>query len=399
MSAQPLSLFPFSPQSTPQSPLEAARKIAPLVRASANEIEAARELPRPVFEALADAGLFLMAVPRAVGGGEVDLPLQVQVIEEIAKADASTAWALNQGATFAMFAAFMQPAAARAIWIDTPRSVVSNSPVPTAKAVVAPGGFRITAHQGFSTGCRHASWVAAHAQVIDNGAVRQRNGKPEIRYCLVPKRQAQLHDTWKTRGMRGTGTHHFEVNDVFVPEDHTVLTSRDTLISDGARYRIPQTLTFAAGDGMVALSVARSCLEAFFELAGAKAPRHLTGLLRDQSISQFTVGQAEAHLRSGRAFLMDAVGEIWHEAVQTGAVSLDKRIALRLAGTHAIRLAAQIVESIYPLCGGNSIFEGDLIQRHFQDIHVITQHLQGRLAHYELVGNYLLGRPIDEARL
>ena len=95
-----------------------------------------------------------MAVPREVGGGEIDFPVYVQVIEEIGKADASTAWALNQGATFGTFAARMQRDTARAIWIDTPRSVVANTPAPTAQAVVVPGGYRVTGRQGFSTGCR-----------------------------------------------------------------------------------------------------------------------------------------------------------------------------------------------------------------------------------------------------
>jgi indole-3-acetate monooxygenase len=387
-----------APLST-SSPLEAARNLAPRIRTAADEIEATRELPRPIFEALADAGLFLMGVPRALGGLELDLPLYVQVIEALARGDASTAWAVNQGATYGMFAAFMDPKAARDIWTDRPRSVVSNSPAPSAQAVVAPGGFRVTGKQGFSTGCMHASWVASHAQVIENGAVRQRNGKPEIRYCIIPKTQAKLHDTWKTRGMRGTGTHTFEVKDVFVPEDHTVLTSRDTLITDGPRYHIPQTLTFAAGDGITALAVARSCMEAFFELAGAKAPRHMTGLLRDQSLVQLTVGQAEAALTSAHLYLMHAVTTIWDEAVRTGKASMERRVVLRLAGTHAIRVAAQVVESIYAECGGSAIFEGDLIQRHFQDIHVITQHVQGRRAFYEMVGKYHLGLPVDEARL
>ena len=380
-------------------PLDSARRLAPLIRASADKIEASRELPRPLFEALADAGLFLMAVPREVGGNEIDLPVQVQVVEEIGKADASTAWAVNQGATFGSFAAYMQRDAARAIWTDTPRSVVSNTPAPTAQAVVVPGGFRVTGRQGFSTGCRHASWVAAHAQIIENGEVRQRDGRPEIRYCFVPKVESLLHDTWHTRGMRGTGTHHFEIKNVFVPEDRTVVTTGAPRVSGGARYGIRQTLVFAAGDGAIALGVARSCLDAFFELAGAKAPRHLTGLLRDQPISQFTVGQAEASLRSGRAFLMEAVSDIWNEATQKGVVSIERRIAMRLAGTHAIRLAAQIIESIYSACGGSAIYEGNLIQRQFQDIHVITQHLQGRLSHYELVGRHQLGLPIDEGRL
>jgi len=71
------------------SPLDAARKLARQIRSAADEIDAARELPRPLFEALADAGLFHLAVPRAIGGGEFDFPTYVEVIEEIGKADAS----------------------------------------------------------------------------------------------------------------------------------------------------------------------------------------------------------------------------------------------------------------------------------------------------------------------
>ncbi len=119
--------------------------------------------------------------------------------------------------------------------------------------------------------------------------------------------------------MRGTGTHSFEVKDVFVPEERTVFTFGAPLVSPGPRYKIPLTLGFAAGDGMVALGLARSCINAFFEVAGTKAPRNLQGLLRDQSISQFAVGQAEAAVRSGRAFLMAAVRDIWDEATSTDA--------------------------------------------------------------------------------
>lgn len=384
----------------PVSPLDAARKLAPLVRASADETDANRELPKPVFHALADAGMYLMAVPRAVGGLEIDFPTYVQVIEELGKADASTAWTVSQGANFSTYSARMPRDVARAIWIDTPRSVVSNTPGATAQAVVVPGGYRVTGRQGFSTGCRHASWIAAHAQVIENGVVRSKDGKPEARYCLVPVGEVELLDTWHTRGMRGTGTHAFAVNDVFVPAERTVLTYGAPLVSDGPRYKIPLTLGFAAGDGMVALGLARSCINAFFDVAGSKTPRNVQGLLRDQPITQFAVGQAEAALRSGRAFLMEAVCDIWNEATSTEAATLsrERRAVLRLAATHAIRLAAQIVESLYTACGATTVFDGHLIQRHFQDMHVITQHTQGRLAHYELVGQHWLGVPIDEAR-
>lgn len=380
-------------------PLEAARKLAPRIRSSADEIDAARELPRPLFEALADAGMFHLAVPRAIGGGEIDLPTYVQVIEELGKADASTGWVVNQGAIYGTYAARMPPEVARAIWIDPPRSVVANTPAPTAQAVVVPGGYRVTGRQGFSTGCRHASWVAAHAQVIDDGALRLENGQPEMRYLFVPVGEAELLDTWHVRGMRGTGTHHFAVNDVFVPAERTVLSATAPLLNDGPLYKIPRTLAFASGDAAVALGMSRSCLEAFVDLAGSKTPRSVQGLLRDQSMTQVAVGHAEAALRSGRAFLMEAVADIWAEATSTGAVTLERRAILRLATTHGIRLAAQIIESVYSASGATAAYDGNLIQRHFQDIHVITQHLQGRLAHYELVGRHWLGLPVDEARL
>jgi len=382
------------------SPLDAARKLASMIRSAADEIEAERELPRPLFEALADAGLFHLAIPRSLGGAELDLPTYVQVIEEIGKADASTGWIVNQGAIFGTYAARMPHEVARAVWIDTPRAVVANTPAATARAVVVPGGYRVTGRQGFSTGCRHASWVAAHAQVLDNGQPRldAKTGQPEARYMLVPVAEAELLDTWRVRGMRGTGTHHFAVNDVFVPAERTVLSQTAPAVETGPLYRIPRTLCFASGDGAVALGLARSCLETFFELAGAKTPRTMQALLRDQSLVQAAVGRAEADLRSGHAFLTEAVRELW-AAAEAGAITLDHRANMRLAATHAIRLAVGIVDTVYNFAGATAVYEDHLLQRHFQDIHVISQHLQGRLAHYELIGRYWLGLPIDEARL
>src|SRR5712692_3790835 len=381
-----------------QSPLDAARKLAPMIRSGADEIEALRELPRPLFEALADAGLFHLAVPRAIGGAELDLPTYVQVIEELGKADASTGWCVNQGAIYATYAARMPRDIARKIWIDTPRSVVANTPAATAKAVVVPGGYRVTGRQGFSTGCRHAAWVAAHAQIIENGQTRLEHGQPETRYLYVPVAEAELLDTWHVRGMRGTGTHHFAVNDVFVPAERTVLSATAPVLEPGPLYRIPRTLCFASGDAAVALGMARSCLTTFFELAGAKTPRAMEALLRDQSMVQASVGQCEAHLRAGRAFLMETVREIWTAAL-SGTITLDLRATLRLATTHGIRLAAQIIDTVYSAAGATAAYESNLLQRHFQDIHVITQHLQGRLSHYELVGRHWLGLPVDENRL
>jgi indole-3-acetate monooxygenase len=383
---------------TAHSPLATARQLIPLIRSCADEIERERQLPRALFETLADAGMFHLLVPRSLDGAELDLPAYVRLIEEVGKTDASTAWIVNQLAVFATYSAWMPRDGARAIWIDTRRSAVANTPAPTAEAVVAPGGYRVTGRQGFSTGCRHAAWLAAHARVIENGRSRLDGSQPETRYLFVPAADAELVDTWRVRGMRGTGTHHFAVTDVFVPEEHTVRSITPPLRDAGALYRIPRTLLFAAGDAAVALGVARTCLTTFLDLAAAKTPR-AQALLRDQSMVQADVGRAEAAVRSGRAFLMEAVQEIWSDATSRDTLGLDERAPMRLAATHAIRLAVQAVDTLYNAAGATAIYEDHPLQRHFQDIHVISQHLQARLSHYELVGRHVLGLPVDEARL
>ena len=401
MSADSPAAGAAAPAVATPSVLEAARRLAPLVRENADKIDADRELPKPVFHALADAGFYLMCVPRAVGGLETDFPTYLQVLEVLGQADASTAWTISQGANWATYAARLSHKVAREIWADTPRSVVSNTPGASAKAVAVPGGFRVTGRQPFSTGCMHASWMASHGQVIENGEVRLRNGVPETRYCLVPRAQVEIIDAWHTKGMRGTGTNTFVVNDVFVPEERTVFPYGAPLVSPGPRYKIPLTLGFGAGDGMVALGLARNCINAFSEVAGTKAPRNMRGLLRDQPISQMAVAKAEAAVRSGRAYLLRAAQEIWDEATSTDApmVSLDNRINLRVAATHAIHLAAEVVQSLYQLCGATVVFDGHLLQRLMLDMNVITQHGQSRLQHYESAGKHWLGLEIDDSRL
>src|SRR4029450_1088196 len=327
-------------------------------RSCAEEIEPTRELPRPLFEALADAGMFHLALPRTLGCPELDLPTYIQVIEELGKADASTAWAINQGAVFATYAARMPSEVARAIWIDTPRGVVSNTPIPSAQAVVVPGGYRVTGEQGFSTGCRHASWVAPHAQIIENGHPRRpADGQRGTRDVFVPVAEAEFLDPWHVRGLRGTGTHHFAVHDVFVPAERTVLSVTAPLIETGPLYQIPRTLKFASGDASVALGLARTCLTTFSDLAGAKTPRAMQALLRDQSMIQVIVGHAAPDPRAGRACLHEAVRDIWNQVASGGTPTLDQRATLRIAATHAIRLAARIVDAVYSAAGATAVYE------------------------------------------
>jgi alkylation response protein AidB-like acyl-CoA dehydrogenase len=384
-----------------RSPLDEARRLAPLIRSYADQIEAERALPRPLFEALADAGLFLLAVPRAIGGGEIDLPTYIQVIEELGKADASTAWTVNQGAIFAGFSSHLPPEVARAIWIEPPRSVVANTPGAVATAVAVPGGYRVSGGpMGFSTGCTHATWLAPHARVVENGQPRLLpSGQPETRYLFVPVEQAEILDTWQVHGMRGTGTHHFRVDDVFVPAERSFSPTGSRPRQPGPLYLFPRTLQFASGDASVALGLARTCLQTFVELAAGKTVYRTEGLLRDQGRVQADVGLAEAQIRSSRALLSDTIGEVWEQVSAAGAITLDQRASIRLATTHALRQAVLVVDACYNNAGATAIYQSSPLQRYFQDIHVISQHIQSRLTNYELVGRHYLGLEVDTNRL
>ncbi len=376
----------------PRLTVEDARSLGPLIQRYADQIDETRELPRPLFEALADAGLFHMVVPRSLGGAEVDLPTYLDVLEEIGKFDASTAWCINQASSFVTFAPCFSADVARLIFVDTPRSVVANTPAPTATAIAVPGGYRVTGRHGYGTGCHHASWMASRGTVVVDGQPQKLpDGRPDIRYFMLPVQEAELLDTWKVRGLRGTGTHHWTVTDVFVPEERTIAWDILPPPGSGAIYVMPRQMLAAAGDAATALGVARSCLQAFIELAGGKQAASSSSLLRDEALVQFDVGHAEAELRSSKALLDQTAREVWAAMVETDALTLDQRASMRLAAVHAIRKAAGVVDTIYNAAGATAVLESHPIQRHFQDIHVITQHMQSRRSHYELVGKVLLG--------
>ena len=195
-------------------------------------------------------------------------------------------------------------------------------------------------------------------------------------------------DAWQVSGLRGTGSFSFEIDDVFVP-GHRSYGPTDPPRDDGAIYVIPTGLLFPSGFGTVALGVARASLDAAIDLAGTKVVDE--ELLRDNSTIQRQIGTAEAIWRSARAFLRESASAVWESACKDRSLPTDERIRLRLAGTHAIRMAAEVVDIAYDVCGSNSIFSTNPVQRRYQDMHVITQQIQGRLAHYDTAGQYFLG--------
>ena len=368
--------------------LEAARDLGPLIRKTAGEGDLNRELSKEVAEAITDGGFFRMLVPRSLGGYEMEYPDYLKVVQAFAEADGSTGWCVNQNCVLPLQSVKLPESTAREIWSDE-RAVLANGPPIQTEVTSVEGGYRLSGSWRFSSGCHHANWMVALVPKNKIGA-RMRSRSEDDLLLVVRKEDVKLLDVWDVNGLRGTGSFNFEIDNLFVPESYTFDWGAPPW-DDGPLYGMPMTLIFSSGFGCVALGVARAGLDAAIKLGIGKRAEREGSLLRDKATFQRAIGQAEATWRSARAFLFEAAEGAWESVYKSGALTLEERIKIRLASTHAIRTGAQVADMAYNLCGSDAIFEHNPIQRRFQDAHVITQQIQGRMEHYEKAGQFFLG--------
>jgi len=380
-------------QSPDHDYLRRAQELGPELEAAAEEIERRRDLPEAIVESLIERGLFRLLLPRTLGGAELPPAAYVAVIEEVAKHDASVAWCLGQACGCTMTSAYLDSEVAREIF-GGKRGIVAWGPPGPAEARAVPGGYRLTGTWSFASGSHHATWLGAHVAILaPDGAPQLRpDGGPMMRTLLFPKASASLTDIWHVIGLRGTGSDSYTVTDLFVPEKYTV--SRETAAKPrqpGLLYAFSSSNIYASGFAGVALGIARSALDAFVELARDKIPRGAKRTLRDNNVVQAQVSQSEARLRGARAFLVGSLDEIWRDVGRSRRLTMDHNTTIRLASTWAIHQARDVVDTAYHAAGATAIFESNPFERRFRDIHTVIQQYQGRQAHFETVGQALLG--------
>ncbi len=375
------------------TPLEVARALAPRIRERAAEIEAARQLPADLVTDMANARLFKVAVPEAAGGLGADIITALRVIEEVARADGSTGWCLAMAVNTFRQSAQFAPEVRRELFYSDPVGVSAGSANPRGRAVSVLGGYRVTGHWFFASGCMHASSLHGACKVFDGEAPRRRpNGDQEVRICyFYPKSIARIIDTWNVSGMRGTGSHDIEVEDLFVPEERTFSALDRRARVTGPINRIHGFDLAGCGFACVGLGVARAAIDALVELASVKVPRYSSELLRDRLMAQAQVGEAEALLRSGRAFLFEVVAEMWETALAERPITERLRSDLRLAMTHAAQSAARATHIVCAAAGTTSIFAESPLERYARDAEVVTRHVQLQPVNYEAVGRTLFG--------
>jgi indole-3-acetate monooxygenase len=366
--------------------------LAPIIHKHADRAEHEAQMLYEVADALHQAGMFRIFLPRSMGGGELTIPDSLYLIEEIARIDASVGWNLAIGSAGPLFGQCLSRAAYEQIYHD-PCAIIAGSLNPmTSQVTPVEGGWRFSGKATYASGSGHATYLVAAAVVIRDGAPQIIDGFPMLRAGLFPIEQAKILNTWSTAGMRGTGSNDCIFENLFVPDDFTFdwLNAKPTW-QRGAFDNIPLPLQIAGGLAAVVLGTARHALEALNEIAQVKVPVGTRSTLRERPIAQTQFAQAEGLLRAARAYFYQCHDEVWRKGEAGESFSLQDRAQMRLGNVTAVKLALQAVDLVADAAGMNSAQTSCPIERCWRDVHTASQHVLLNTARFEVVGRVLFG--------
>jgi indole-3-acetate monooxygenase len=382
------------------SPEQIVAQIEPVLREYAAVAEAERRLAPEAMNAMIESGVFRTWVPRAYGGLEMDPLPALRMFEAIARIDSAAGWlAANQSGVASL--AMLMPAEGSAEMFTDPRAVCAGGWFPPGVAVPVQDGYRVTARWSFGSGCQYATWLTGQALVHENGALRLGpDGNPEAIIVFFPAHEAEILDgTWKTLGMRGTGSNDYRISDVFVPERRVWRVGPLGELSEaysGPFYRLG-IWTVGPINAAVALGIAQAALDDFLRLAETKTPSYTQTALADKPVVQERIARARAYVEAARSYVERTVSDAW-EFVQGGrAIDMEHGIPMALAGSFAMEAAGTAVDLVHASAGTSAIREEQRFQQYFRDVHTVSQHALSSPARFESLGKLMLGRECDWA--
>jgi alkylation response protein AidB-like acyl-CoA dehydrogenase len=285
-------------------------------------------------------------------------------------------------------AAFLSPEVAMHIY-TSPTVRSAGVFAPNARGRAVDGGFRVSGRWQWGSGTQHSEWVVGGALCDDDTQ----------RVCFFPSHVLEFHDTWYTSGLRGTGSLDFSVSDVFVPTEYTIRPGVDRATVDEPMARFPNVTLLALGIAAVGVGVARRALDEFVELASDKTPQFSSRTLSESGFAQSEFARAEARLRAASAYLRDEVGTACAVAGAGDRVTVESRVAMRLAAAHAAVESVAAVDAAWTLAGGTAVYDSSPLGRCLRDVHVVTQHIMVAPKLNETLGRSLLGVEFNPAMI
>lgn len=363
-----------------RTPLERARAVAPILAANAQRAEDERTLPPESVEALAEAGLFRLALPCELGGEEADFATAIAVWEEVSRADGSAGWTLMaNGSGAAAASAYLSDDAVAKIFGGDEAATVGGQFAPRGTGLREGEGYRVTGSYSFGSGSAHSRYVSAGFIPLENGGPRMlENGLPDMRVGFVPREQVEFTDGWHVMGLQGTGSFDYEVRGLLIPDGfHFPLFGREPRRGGEtfrAVFRLNMMPMTGAGHAAFALGVGRRALDEIRAIATTRQrmgdPTPLAGRLTFQK--EFV--QAEAKLRAARLLVLDAFAELLATSRSGATETAEQRALVRAAATFATDAAREACDFAHLRAGTVAIRDGSVLQRCFRDIHTGSQH-------------------------
>jgi len=372
--------------------ISAVRALAPEIQSRGDEIAALRRLPLDLVTKLKAAGVFRMAMPKSWGGPEMTPREQCAVYEVLGAADASVAWCAKIGSDSGYFAAQLDEDVARTLFRDLDDVTAGQVP-PNGLGERVDGGYRLSGHWTFGSGCTHADVIATGFLVNEHGKPVMRGGAPQARIALAPASQFEIIDTWHSTGLAGSGSNDYRVKDLFVPDAQTIAQEDPPRRSEPLYCYFGMFLASWHG---IALGLARRAIDATIAITDKKM--HIFSpppiLLRQRPHARVALAKADMALRAARAFTYETTDRIWDEARTEGRVSSDTRRAMALSLSHAFRSAREIAQSMYDVVGPTAVFAAKSpLDRLLRDAITMSQHLLLSDSFLEMVGAGIVGDP------
>lgn len=375
-------------------------KVEPVLRKYAAQAEAERRLAPEAIAALHDAGVFRSLLPKAYGGLEMDPLSALRLFEAIAHIDSAAGWiSANQSGVSTLPMLFS--AACGDELFAQPRTLLAGGWFPPGRAEPVQDGYRVSGQWAFGSGSNYAGWFTGQALVFENDVPKLGpDGNPLPLIVWVRASETQVLDNWNTLGMRGTGSHDFAVNDIFVPEHRTWAIGPLGPLPpaySGPLYRVG-IWTVGPINAAVALGIARAAVEDAIALAARKTPSYTITGLADRPVVQDRIARAKAAIEAGMSYIERSMQRAYEHTLASGErIGIEQGIPLALAGSYGHEAANQAVDLVHSVVGTSGIRAEQRFQQYFRDVHTVSQHAFSTPSRFESVGKLLLGRETDWA--
>ena len=357
-------------------------RIAPILDRTAAESERRRTLCDEALNAFHATGLFGLWGPTEVGGYDVDLVTQVDVLVEVARADMSACWTLMIGNTVtAVMASGLPDEGLADVFRGERLPIAAGSLRPAGRAEAVAGGYRVSGEWGFGSGIHHASWIVANCLLAEDGEPKE---PVEGISLAIPIAEVDVADDWHAAGLSGTGSSSYSVTDVFVPQRRAIRArKRGSFQSANPGPRLP------IEHASVSLGGARRMLDEVARLAESKHRLMDPASVASKESFQLDLGALEARWATSVAGVRQCAADLW-QAMQSAHPLGHSATKLRAVCAQAVEESLAIGGRAFRHAGASAVHESDMLQRVYRDLAVAAQHVMVSDAAYVEFGQVLL---------